>query len=1289
MVDYALWEVIENGNTAPKTTLVEGVKKVIPPTTTEEKAQRRLELKVKDVYANNKGKEILKNNGRKFSVNGTKTIGFNKSKVECYNFHKRGYFARECIAPRNQGNRNIESTRRSVPVESTTSNALISCDGLVDYDLSDQAKEGPTNFALMAYSSISSNSEVFTDSNCSSSCLENVKILKEQNEQLLKDLRTSKLNAIAYKTGLESVEARHSRLYENESFMREDIKSLKCEIYLREVAIIELKRNEISVKKLWLRPDEAMASESISLEQLGKNQSNLQMDLHDQGVIDSICSRYMTWNCPILLILKKLMEDMLPLELTDESHVLLKVPRKNNMYSVDLKNIVPKGGLTVLFAKATSDESKLWHRRLGHINFKTMNKLVKGNLDETSSILKSFIAGVENLIDQRVKVIRCDKRVEFKNKDMNQFCERKALGFMRPFGCPVTILNTIDHLGKFDGKADERLFVGYSINSKAIRVFKSRTRIVEENLHVQFDALTKSMNYKLIVVRNQSNGNAGTKACDDAGKARMETNLKDSPDAGFKPSGDEEKKHTEDQGMKVKLPGKDMNKKDERGIVIKNKARLVTQGYTQEEGINYDEVFAHVSRIEEIRLFLAMPQLKTFVVYQMDFKSAFSYLFQVNPKVSHLHAVKRIFRYLKGQPKLGLWYPKDSPFDLVAYTDNAEYVLLQVVVAQVLDSKSIAWIIRDSNEKKLIQMIKIYIDKNVTALLIKAFDGFEQILDFLNANPIKYALTVNPTIYTSCIEQFWATAKVKTVNGEVQLQALVDGKKVIITETSVRRDLQLEDAEGIECLPNADIFEQLALMGYEKPSQKLTFYKAFFSPQWKFLIHTILQCLSAKSTAWNEFSSTMASAIICLATNQKFNFSKYIFESMVKNVDSSVKFLMYPRFVQVFLDKQVGDMSTHDEIFVTPSHTKKVFGNMKRVGKGFSGAVTPLFPTMMVQAQEEMGEGSANPTDPHHTPIITQPSTSKPQKKQKPRKPKRKDTEIPQSSGPTEPIADEAANEENVPTHSNDPLLSDCSSIGDFKFEVESQEVREERRSRTHKLKRLFKVGRSAQVVSSEDEEVTLVDETHGRYDDAQMFDIDVFNGEEVFFAEQSEKVIEEVVSNVEVSDAATITTEEITLAQALTELRSAKPKVVVQEPVQSTTTTSPSTIPKAKSIAFKDPEADRLLTERLQAREQEELTYEDKARLFVELLEKRKKHFAALRAQEKRNNPPTKAQKKITMSTYLKHMAGYKQSQLKNKSFAEIQKLFDKSMTRVNMFVDIDTELVKESSKKAKAEMA
>ncbi|GKA18806.1 hypothetical protein Tco_0698721 [Tanacetum coccineum] len=199
-----------------------------------------------------------------------------------------------------------------------------------------------------------------------------------------------------------------------------------------------------------------------------------------------------------------------------------------------------------------------------------------------------------------------------------------------------------------------------------------------------------------------------------------------------------------------------------------------------------------------------------------------------------------------------------------------------------------------------------------------------------SASFVDYALTVNPTIYTSCIEQFWATSKVKTVNDVRQIQALIDKKRLIITETSIRSDLHLEDAEGTDCLPTAIIFEELARMGYEKLSQKqmpgvgvedgktsqrLTFYKAFFSPQWKFLIHTITQCLSAKSTAWNEFSSTKASTIICLATNQKFNLSKYIFDTMLD------------------------DMSHHKKIYVNPSHTKKIFANMKREGKDFSGRI--------------------------------------------------------------------------------------------------------------------------------------------------------------------------------------------------------------------------------------------------------------------------------------------------------------------------------------------------------------
>ncbi|GJU11638.1 hypothetical protein Tco_1134034 [Tanacetum coccineum] len=184
-------------------------------------------------------------------------------------------------------------------------------------------------------------------------------------------------------------------------------------------------------------------------------------------------------------------------------------------------------------------------------------------------------------------------------------------------------------------------------------------------------------------------------------------------------------------------------------------------------------------------------------------------------------------------------------------------------------------------------------------------------------------------------------------------------------------------------------------MGYEKPSQKLTFYKAFFSPQWKFYIHTITQSLSAKSTAWNEFSNTMASLIICLATNQKFNLSKYIFDAMVKDLDGGVKFLMYLRFLQVFINQQLGDMSHHKKIYVNPSHTKKFFANLKRAGKDFSGRITLLFDTIMVQASVEVGEDSNHPVDSNQIPIIDQPSTSsQPKKKQKSRRKQREEAEV-------------------------------------------------------------------------------------------------------------------------------------------------------------------------------------------------------------------------------------------------------------------------------------------------------
>ncbi|GJY36210.1 putative ribonuclease H-like domain-containing protein [Tanacetum coccineum] len=513
------------------------------------------------------------------------------------------------------------------------------------------------------------------------------------------------------------------------------------------------------------------------------------------------------------------------------------------------------------------------------------------------------------------------------------------------------------------------------------------------------------------------------------------------------------------------------NKKDERGIVVRNKARLVAQGYTQEEGIDYDEVFALVARIEAIRLFLAYASFMGLIVYQMDVKSAFLYgtieeevyvcqppgfedpqfpdkVYKVEKALYGLHQAPRAWYetlstyllengYRRGTIDKTLFIKKDRDdvqvipdefyggahfllriaitvkaastpietnkallkdeeakdvdvrlyrslirllmfyqFDLIAFSDSdyagasldrksttggcqflgkrliswqckkqtivanstteAEYVAAANCCGQVLwiqnqmldygfnfmntkihiDNESTICIvknpmfhsktknieirhhfIRDSYEKKLIQVIKIHTDHNVADLLTKAFDvsrelvqsndpplsrvntlgsgedimklmelmehctklselksegskGFHQIIDFLTTSHIRYVLTESPTIYVSLIEQFWQTASASTLkNGDMEITATIDGKVKVVSEASIRRHLKLEDCVGISTLPTSNFFEQLAL-------------------------------ICSKKTAWEQFSSNIATAIICLATNRTFNFSKLIFDAM-------------------------------------------------------------------------------------------------------------------------------------------------------------------------------------------------------------------------------------------------------------------------------------------------------------------------------------------------------------------------------------------------------------------------
>ncbi|GJR37928.1 putative ribonuclease H-like domain-containing protein [Tanacetum coccineum] len=1305
--------------------------------------------------------------GRKITINGSDTVGYDKSKVECFNYHKMGYFTRECRGPRNQDsrNRNQDSSRRTVNVEETSSKAMVAIDG-AGFDWGYMAdEEVPTNMALIAFS----DSDVHNDKICSKTCLKIFETLKTQLDDLRIEFNKSEFNLATYKKGLTSVEEQLVFYKKNEVFIFcEQLLVLKRDISYKDSEISMLKSeleklnqekesNQLKIEKFDNAskslekligsqiPDKSRKSVGFpkfegygpkSSKSVSEYISNEVRESSDAPLVEELVSDDKLEKKIVFPIVAK-MEFVRPKQQEKLVRKPVKYaemyrsqsPRKNQINRNNQKSQY-LGSDFVMYNKACFVCGGFDHVQID-CNYHQRERVVFGNnytrVNYNYSAKKTHPSAHRNMVPRAVlmktglrslntarsintahpkttvysarpmpkavntvrpnsavvNAIRANQNrvliVKPHNKTPYELFRGRTpvLSFMRQFGCHVTILTTLDYLGKFDGKSDEGFFVGYSLNSKAFRVYNIRTRKVEENLHIRFledkpiiagdgpkwlfdiDVLTKSMNYVPVVAGTNSNDlvdNATATHADffgDETKVDM-SNITITYPVPSTPNTRIHKDHSPDHvigdvqsGVLTRRMTKTVNEQGFISVVYEGKSHedlhtyrsyairastvqvttgldlggfttwLVTQGYTQEEGIDYDKVFAPVARIEAIRLFLAYASFKDFVVYQMDVKSAFLYgkieeevyvcqpprfemqssltefisqdkyvdeilkkfgfstvktastpmetskpllkdaeaedvdvhlyrsmigslmyltssrpdimfvvcacaRFQVTPKVSHLHAVKRIFRYLKGQPKLGLWYPKDSPFDLEAYTDSdyagasldrksttggcqflgsrliswqckkqtivanstteAEYVAAASCCGQVLwiqnqmldygynfmntkifiDNESTICIvknpvfhsktkhieirhhfIRDSNKKKLIQMIKIHTDQNVTDLLTKAFDvGRFQYLIATAANDeiqvsvvgltFYYVLTVNPIIYTSCIKQFSANAKAKTVNGEVQIQALEDGKKVIVTDTGVRRALQVNYAEGTECLPNATIFAEMKRMG-------------------------------AKTTAWNEFSSTMSSAII------------------------------------LFMDKQVEGMTKHKKIYVTPSHTKKVFANMKREGKCFS---------------------------------------ERPQKKQ-PRRKQRNDTEVPQPNGSTKPITDEATNKEHVPIHSNNPLLNGLGA-----------------------QKNASKQGRKIDDLDG-DVKVTLVDEAQERNDDNLMFDTGVFYEQEV--------EVEKVVSTAEVTTVSTTTTtiNELTLAQTLIEIKAAKPKVVT---TAAATPTTVVTRPKARRVVVQEP---------------------------------------------------------------------------------------------------------------------
>nr|GEU44810.1 hypothetical protein [Tanacetum cinerariifolium] len=586
------------------------------------------------------------------------------------------------------------------------------------------------------------------------------------------------------------------------------------------------------------------------------------MDLQDKGVIDSGCSRYMQGTCPILHTIKKLIKDMLLLEetlkegksqenvllklLVDESQVLLRVPRKNNMYSVDLKNIVPKGGLTCLSAKATSNESKLWHRRLGHLSFKTMNKVVKGNLvrelnektyclvvindysrftwvffldtkDETSGILKSFITRIENLVDHKVKVIRYDNRAEFKNREMSQFCEMKGilrqyivartpqqngvakrrnktlieaartmladskllatfwaeavntacyvqnrvlvvkpynktpyeifhgrtptLSFMRTFECLVTILNTKDHLGKFDGHAEEGS---------------------GPNWLFDIDVLTRIMNYEPIVAGTQSKGFA------------VDPNMPALEDIStFNFSNEDEDKDAV----------ADMNNLETTIQVSPTPTIRIHKDHP------IDQVIKDLHSAIQIRNMSKNLEEHGFVRFEdLDFPDR---VYKVEKALYGLHQAPRAWKELCNAFEKSM----HEKFQMKSIRELTFFLGLQV--KQKNDG---IFISQDKYVAEILKKLGFIEVKNASTLmetqkpLLKDEDG-EEVDVYMYRSMIYLTSLRHDIMFAVCAcARYQVNPKVSHLHA-VKRIFRVDGKEIIITKSSVRRDLQLADED--------------------------------------------------------------------------------------------------------------------------------------------------------------------------------------------------------------------------------------------------------------------------------------------------------------------------------------------------------------------------------------------------------------------------------------------------------------------------------------------------------------
>nr|GEX84690.1 hypothetical protein [Tanacetum cinerariifolium] len=435
-----------------------------------------------------------------------------------------------------------------------------------------------------------------------------------------------------------------------------------------------------------------------------------------------------------------------------------------------------------------------------------------------------------------------------------------AIGFLKPFSCHVMILNTLDNLEKYEAKGDEGYFIGYSMSSKAFKVFNKRTKRVEENLHVEFlenkaiekgagpnwlfdiDSLNNSMNHVPVVSAGTHFINfLGTK---DAARQEVKRNVSSLRyialpnwvhDALLEPTS---KPKNISNALQDPSWVEAMQEK-----LLQFKIQNVWSLVDCPKGMDVKSAFLYGTIDEEVYVMqppgfydLEFPTR----VYKVEkatygLHQALRAWHQVTPKECHLHVVKRIFRFLKGHPKLGLWYPQESPIDLVAYSDSdyggaSQDCKSTIGGCQFLSRRLISWL----------SMPCEALSKEISS----------SILLFLRLIPLDSVVNM----------------RINFLLGSDSEQRTHEFIHVYLASASVYiwigRNLKLNDEAGISSLPDAKLFENLQLMGYNiLPNQKFTFQKGQFSHQWKYLIHTIIQCLSPKSTGFNDFSSNIATAL--------------------------------------------------------------------------------------------------------------------------------------------------------------------------------------------------------------------------------------------------------------------------------------------------------------------------------------------------------------------------------------------------------------------------------------------